>query len=128
MLPEIVLKDSPVGPTLSTAYSDIDADTGKPPVATERVKLELIAWEPVDGIPKGKCKIVILVTHEKSQISTLVEEPDNSKYCSVVNKHTLLPKEPDCGFNTTSAFEEENVYLTKLALTANDDDTANDAV
>ena len=60
LLPEIILNGCPVGPISLVAYSANDAVVGNPTLGTESVKLELIAWEPVNGIPNGKWEMLIV--------------------------------------------------------------------
>lgn len=46
----------------------------------------------------------------------------------MVNKHTLLPRGPVCGFTTDRAFDADATYLITLEETAYEEDTAYDAV
>lgn len=69
-------------------------------------------------MPSGKNKIVIYLSQlEKSQISLLLSAIISS-YCADVNKHTLFPREPDCGYNTVAAFDADTTYKIKLAEVA----------
>jgi hypothetical protein len=82
------------------------------------VKLPFMANELLNCTPNGKNEIAIYLSQlEKLQISILLNVIISS-YCAVVNKHTPVPREPDCGYNTVAAFDADTTYLIKLADTA----------
>jgi hypothetical protein len=56
---------------------------------------------------------------EKLHISKLPDELRN-KYCAVVSKHILFPREPDSGNNTVFALDAEVTYLISATLLANE--------
>ena len=106
-----------MGPSWSVRppYSAKDAVCGNPPNEVVTAKLPFIANELLNSTPNGKNEIAIYFSQlEKLQISILPNVIISS-YCSLVNKHTLFPREPDCGYNTVAAFDADVTYLIKLA-------------